>query len=307
MGFNWGGKKWRPANVPKGQPKINQSIEELLKPLSEKKWKGNVWGSQIMNVEKETTPDVSPSPTPSVTPTPSGPIPSVTPTPSLTPTPTPSTTPPATPQIEYITTVSSNSNTTTYSFSNIAIGGPGLIIGVIGTAGNTGSATVINSVTYNGNAMTTSGTTLDTTNGGTPSNGIAFRQYVETTSNNADITVTYANAMRGCAVALYRITNVTSYQYEQAQNPAASNTTSQTVTFTDATQPSVGFVAAIKRNETQTISFSNATKNVQIDFTGSADRPQFAVGLFTINSSSYSITASTSSSYLQKTLAVNYK
>jgi hypothetical protein len=89
MGFNWGGKKWRPANVPKGQPKINQSIEELLKPLSEKKWKGNVWGSQIMNVEKETTPDVSPSPTPSVTPsvTPSSPVPSVTPTPTVTPTP----------------------------------------------------------------------------------------------------------------------------------------------------------------------------------------------------------------------------
>ncbi len=77
------------------QPKINQSIEELLKPLSEKKWKGNVWGSQIMNVEKETTPDVSPSPTPSITPsvTPSSPIPSVTPTPTVTP--TPSATPPS--------------------------------------------------------------------------------------------------------------------------------------------------------------------------------------------------------------------
>ena len=95
MGFNWGGKKWRPANVPKGQPKINQSIDELLKPLSEKKWKGNVWGSEIMNVEKETTPDVSPSPTPSITPsvTPSSPIPSVTPTPTVTP--TPSATPPS--------------------------------------------------------------------------------------------------------------------------------------------------------------------------------------------------------------------
>lgn len=300
--MQWKGKKWRPTDVPKKQPSINQSIEELLKPLSEKKFKGNVWGSQIMNVEKETAPDVSPSPTPTVTPTQSV---TPTPTPTLTPTPTPST--PASPQIEYITTVSSNSFTTTYSFSNIAIGGAGLIIGVIGTAGNTGSATVINSVTYNGSNMTTSGTTLDTTNGGIPANGIAFRQYVETTSNNADITVTYANAMRGCAVALYRITNVTTYQYEQAQNPTAANTTSQTVTFTSATQPSVGFVAAIKRNQTQTISFSNATKNVQIDFTGSADRPQFAVGLFTINSSSYGITASTADSFLQKTLAVNYK
>lgn len=102
MGFNWGGKKWRPADVPKKQPKINQSIEELLKPLSEKTWKGNVWGSQIMNVEKETAPDVSPTPTPTVTPTQSvtpSITPSVTPsisvTPSLTPTktPTPTVTP----------------------------------------------------------------------------------------------------------------------------------------------------------------------------------------------------------------------
>lgn len=92
MGFNWGGKKWRPADVPKKQPKINQSIEELLKPLSEKTWKGNVWGSQIMNVEKETAPDVSPTPTPTVTPTQSV-TPSVTPTQSVTPSITPSVTP----------------------------------------------------------------------------------------------------------------------------------------------------------------------------------------------------------------------
>ena len=97
MGNIWGGKKWRPADMPKKQPKINQSIEELLKPLSEKSFKGNVWGSQIMNVEKETTtPIVSPSPTPTVTPTQSvtpSITPSVTPSISVTPTPTPTITP----------------------------------------------------------------------------------------------------------------------------------------------------------------------------------------------------------------------
>ena len=97
MGNIWGGKKWRPADMPKKQPKINQSIEELLKPLSEKNFKGNVWGSQIMNVEKETTtPIVSPSPTPTVTPTQSvtpSITPSVTPSISVTPTPTPTMTP----------------------------------------------------------------------------------------------------------------------------------------------------------------------------------------------------------------------
>ena len=91
MAFNWNGKKWTPAGKPKNTGKINQSIDELLKPLSEKSFKGNVWGSQIMNVEKDDTPAPSPSPTPSVTPSVSV-SPSSTPTPTVTPsiTPTPS-------------------------------------------------------------------------------------------------------------------------------------------------------------------------------------------------------------------------
>jgi hypothetical protein len=64
-----------------------------MKPLSEKVGKGNIWGSQVMNVLKV---DPTPTPTPSVTPTST-----VTPTPSITPTstvtPTPSVTPTLTP------------------------------------------------------------------------------------------------------------------------------------------------------------------------------------------------------------------
>lgn len=54
-----GGKRFRPAgsgNQQPQRPKINQSVAELMKPLSEKTWKGNVWGSVIMNVEKESGP-----------------------------------------------------------------------------------------------------------------------------------------------------------------------------------------------------------------------------------------------------------
>jgi hypothetical protein len=91
MAFNWGGKKWTPAGKPKNTGKINQSIDELLKPLSEKSFKGNVWGSQIMNVQKDATPAPTPSVTPSVSVSPSV-TPSSTPTPTVTPsiTPTPS-------------------------------------------------------------------------------------------------------------------------------------------------------------------------------------------------------------------------
>lgn len=69
-----GGKKWIPRGLNQPQPKkptINQSVAELIKPLGEKTWKGNVWGSIIMNVEKgEPIPSPTPSPTPTPTPTP---------------------------------------------------------------------------------------------------------------------------------------------------------------------------------------------------------------------------------------------
>jgi hypothetical protein len=64
MGFiRWGGKKYYPQKPKPYQADIN----ELMKPLSEKVNKGNVWGSQIMNVQKG---DAVPSPTPTPTPTP---------------------------------------------------------------------------------------------------------------------------------------------------------------------------------------------------------------------------------------------
>lgn len=53
MGFiRWGGKKYYPQRPKPYKPDIN----ELMKPLSEKVGKGNIWGSQIMNVEKDVTP-----------------------------------------------------------------------------------------------------------------------------------------------------------------------------------------------------------------------------------------------------------
>jgi hypothetical protein len=85
-----------------GRVPINQSIEDLMKPLGEKQFKGNVWQA-VMNVPRETVvPDVTPSPTPSNTPTQTStqtPTPTQTstqtptPTQTGTPTPTPSSTP----------------------------------------------------------------------------------------------------------------------------------------------------------------------------------------------------------------------
>jgi hypothetical protein len=59
--IRWNGKKFYPQKPKPYKPDIN----ELMKPLSEKVGKGNVWGSQIMNVEKGDIIPPSPTPTPS--------------------------------------------------------------------------------------------------------------------------------------------------------------------------------------------------------------------------------------------------
>ena len=95
--LNWGGKNWRPGAPSNRKQPINQSVAELMKPLGEKTFQGNVWGSVIMNVPQESPiPDVTPTPTPSITPTNTQtPTNTVTPTPTTTTTltPTPSFTP----------------------------------------------------------------------------------------------------------------------------------------------------------------------------------------------------------------------
>jgi surface protein len=151
----WGGKNWKPSGVPKKQPRINQSIEELMKPLGEKSWKGNVWGSAIMNVPESTS---GPQPTPSVTPT-------------TTVTPTPSSSPALLPFIMTIDTTQSGSASNTFvlpcdgSGYNATINwGDGNSETITGTPGNV-THVYATSGTYN---VSISGTfpTIFFTNGG---------------------------------------------------------------------------------------------------------------------------------------------
>jgi hypothetical protein len=103
--IKWGGKNWRPGSPAKRQP-INQSIEELMKPLGEKLHKGNVW-QVIMNVPQEVAITPSPTPTNTVTPTPS-----ITPTNTVTPTITSTSTNTPTPSITPTNTVTPTQTTT---------------------------------------------------------------------------------------------------------------------------------------------------------------------------------------------------
>jgi len=89
MSLKWKGGPLRPSNQPQRQP-IKKDYADIMRPLGEKKYTNNLWGSVIMNVEKDGI-----SPTPSVTPSPSiTPSVSVTPTPTMTPTPSATPLPP---------------------------------------------------------------------------------------------------------------------------------------------------------------------------------------------------------------------
>ena len=94
MQLKWNGRSYRPAQAVRV---YKPSINELLKPLSEKPTTGTVFivGNAI-NAKNQ--PAVTPSPTPSITPT-QTPTQTITPTSTLTPTPTgsPTSTPTPTP------------------------------------------------------------------------------------------------------------------------------------------------------------------------------------------------------------------
>jgi hypothetical protein len=94
--MKWNGRYYRPGYGIPVYPKKQDNITELLKPLSEKTDKGNVWVpilNQPINVLKTASaPVVSQTPTRTLTPTPTK-TPTQTPTPSFTPTETPTNTP----------------------------------------------------------------------------------------------------------------------------------------------------------------------------------------------------------------------
>jgi hypothetical protein len=96
--MKWRGKSYRPAFGVPVYPKKQNDIRELMKPLSEKTHKGNVWIPVVMNVPKEDVVPATPTPTQTVTSTPTPTLTSTpTPTPTQTNTPTPSSTATPTP------------------------------------------------------------------------------------------------------------------------------------------------------------------------------------------------------------------
>jgi hypothetical protein len=144
------------------------------------------------------TPTNTPTETPTSTPTNT---PSVTPTETLTPTPTSSPLPPS--SITYVTSVADGTDSTTYTFNSINLGGPGLVVLSVNSQSNYANA-IITGATINGNPADIQIQDIDS-EGRKVSAFITTRIYDPLPSIN--ITLNFSALSQRCGIGIYRIQN----------------------------------------------------------------------------------------------------
>jgi hypothetical protein len=214
-----------------------------MKPLSEKVNKGNVWGSQIMNVQKGDAVPVSPTPTPSITPTP-------TPTPTPIPVPT----------VELVSSATSTTIASTYTFNTQYIGDGGGAICVAIVANGSDSALAVISSSINGVAAPSYGKFANSVGGICPSVGLIWLNVTGTST--ANISITFNGNMEVCKIYTYRIKNVNSTDPLVLGEAVSSGSSS--IQINNGSQPgdSLGVIVAAAVDLSPpipTLSFTNAT------------------------------------------------
>lgn len=274
----WNGRRYRPAQGVRVYPKKQDDIRELLKPLSEKTDRGNVWVpvmNQVVNVQKnEETPIVSPTQTPTMTPTPSY-TPTNTPTPTATitstptetpthtptstgtPTPTPSSAPPS--DLEYIIYAEDQVDRASYTFTGVNYNGPGLIIVGIHAFDDPGSQS-IGTPTISGFNMTQVVSTSATS--GSPAKSIsALYQYRMTGGTSATIVVPFTGVIQMCSISVWRLTNnVSDTPFDTTTSSIVGSTASNSIALDLNTGRNhlIGLVT-YKQSPTNTV-WTNATE-----------------------------------------------
>lgn len=257
--MKWNGRTYKSGYGINIYPKPEDSIKELLLPLSEKKRKGNIWIpvlNQVINVSKETTTPVpvSPSPTPTstITPTP-------TPTETPTPTPTPSETPPAVlPSKTFIGTFGITADTTTPTFT-VDWQQPGLVAIAIATSTNSGTL-IINSITLDGVPMIFAPNTQKDYLVTEVYRGQTQIFFVDMATSSGQLVVNYNFNVRGFAAFVYRLNNLNSTTPEYSNSALANFSASASLTTTSLSSDSVGIGGHITRTAGLPINFTNWTK-----------------------------------------------
>jgi hypothetical protein len=120
-------------------------------------------------------------------------------------TPTPSSSP-IVPTMTFITSTSDPANAANYLFSNVSIGGPGLIVVVVGCEGANGALSAFNSIQIGG-VNATIAVVDNKLAGGTQDGSIAIAYRRITSGTTANIQVNLSRVQQRCAIGVWRIQN----------------------------------------------------------------------------------------------------
>jgi hypothetical protein len=206
------------------------------------------------------TPTSTPTETPTETPT-NTPTNTASPTPTLTPTNTPSNTPNAPVSAEYITNVELTNQSSSFTFSDISIGGSGLIVCPISAYNYLAPAPItpliLTSVLVDGVS-----TSFDYISEGSYQSRqpLSAMIYFESTGNTtANITLTFNKPVNTCVVGTWRLQNYTSNTSVSVGKNIVINGASAPITLTGLTNNDVIIsTSCVSKNNNMT--WTNATE-----------------------------------------------
>jgi hypothetical protein len=290
--IRWGSSSFRPSNGQR-QGINGPRRQNILQPLADRTPEGLVWGSVIMNVQKdeEVGPPPSPSQTPTLTPTQTQtttPTPTVTSTETPTPTPTPTGTPSVVSELQYVSYGESGSNSAIYTFNNISYSGAGLII--VGVhAIDDGDNDSLSSVTISG--LTMNEVIRASSTSATPDKSISAIYSLRLTGGtSADVVVSFNSSVSRCAVSVWRLTNNssdTSFSTDSYSN--ASNTTTADIDLNLNTGRN-HTVSILTARSTGAVTWTNSTEQYDFQIASETGRASGAsslnIGSGTVNISS---------------------
>jgi len=162
-------------------------------------------------------------------------------------------------QSSFVSSSFNTSSLSTYTFTSMDLGGPGLcVVNVQAEVGST--ARVVNSVTIGGLAATQAAQVNSVQNGTATTSAIFYLANNANTSGN--IVVTFNLAPIRCFISVYRIVNNYSNTPFQTQTNTAINGTGLSLNFTALNAGCVGIaVETIGLDSVTSLGWTNATLN----------------------------------------------
>ena len=170
---------------------------------------------------------------------------------------------PSVPTLTYVTNSTSTSALTTYTFNLSGTYIAGLyVIGILSERGADAGRT-LNTVTFNGNSMTSAVNTASATKAGGTMIGAIFQYNSSSSVTNPSVVVTFSGLMTRTNIGVWRINNNNSNTvYDTATNNVLGPATSITNTVNSLGEDYVG-VSILGNADFATTSWTNATERYE--------------------------------------------